>query len=407
MKRLLVWSLLVAWWCGSVAGCKSLVLVAGGQDQNGNILASAEIFDPETFTFSTTGNMSQPRLSATATLFLNDTVLVAGGTSGLDTDTSSADLFDPFSGTFSPTGSMNAQRSAYTATLFQSGALTGEVLMVGGGPFPPVPTAELYNPATGSFTLTGNPVHPRCCHTATLLPSGSVLIAGGIDGSGTVLNIAELYNPVTGTFSATGSMTAARKGHTATLLTTGPLAGQVLIVGGAAPETFAPLASAELYDPITGVFTSTGSLSVARQLHTATLLNDGRALVAGGYSFNSEEMLGYTTDTTEIYDPMTATFTMGPTMTTPRYLHTATLLTRGSLAGWVLMAGGDNSFAFSDEILASAELYNPASNVFTATGPMNQARFLHVASEILEVNAPPTPTTTPARTPLPTPMPGM
>src|SRR5438045_4226275 len=130
----------------------------------------------------------------------------------------------------------------------------------------------------GTFVPTGSMNTGRQEPSATLLSNGMVLIAGGISTTNGRLASAELYNPTTGTFTPTGSMSDTRWGHTATLLNN----GMVLIVGGQGTAgNVAFLGTAELYDPTTGTFTSTGSLNTGRHSHTATLLNSGTVLVAG------------------------------------------------------------------------------------------------------------------------------
>ena len=168
------------------------------------------------------------------------------------------------------TGSLNIARIYHTATLLPS----GEVLVAGGDAG--YATAELYDRATGIWTFTGSLNTYRENNTATLLSDGRVLVAGSdyYQGSPT----AELYDRATGTWTYTGSLNTARRYHTATLLPN----GEVLVAGGDNSDYPYFLASAELYDPATGTWTFTGSLDTARSFHTATLLSDGRVLVAGG-----------------------------------------------------------------------------------------------------------------------------
>jgi len=242
---------------------------------------------------------------------------------------------------FTPTtGSMTVARDGHTATLLQS----GQVLIAGGSTASAgLQSAELYNPANQTFAATGSMTIARSGHTATLLADaalpdyGDVLIAGG--GSQT----AELYDPTAGTFTATGSMVAPHTGLTATLLQN----GQVLIAGG-------QTAAAELFNPTTGTFTATGSLTVERTEHTATLLVTGQVLIAGGAN------AGGPTATTELYDPVSGTFTATGSMSEARSGHTATLLADASTPnyGTVIIAGPD----------ATAEAFDPATGTFSLVG---------------------------------------
>jgi hypothetical protein len=258
-------------------------------------------------------------------------------------------------GTFSATGSMNAVRAIPTVTLLQN----GQVLVAGGcssdpsiGPCNPVASAELYNPNTGLFTVTGSMSAPRFVHTATLLPNGQVLITGGQSTSGVTLAIAELYNPSTGVFTLTGLMNAARQNQTATLLQN----GQVLVAGG--NNNSSPLASAELYNPSTGVFTLTGSMGTARYVPMAALLPNGQVLITGGITNPNPTYV----PSAELYNPTTGTFSYTGSMSTARGYFTATALQNGQ----VLAAGGYNGSA----LVTSAEIYDPTLGSFSLTGSM-------------------------------------
>ena len=197
---------------------------------------------------------------------------------------------------------------------------------------------------------------PRALHAAVALHDGRILMSGGTVNAnvGGVLETAEIYDPMAGTFTPTGSMTAARQGHTATVLPH----GEVLITGGQKNIGFrAALASAEIYDPNSGTFRATGSMSTPREGHTATLLRDGRVLIAGGSSNGIT-----TTSTAEVYNPRTRSFTTISPMNVPREAHTATLLKNGK----VLIAGGGRGGMPGGYIVyANGEIFDPTSNTFS------------------------------------------
>ena len=226
--------------------------------------------------------------------------------------------------------------------------------------------AELYQMGSHTFVATGSMADARYEHTATLLRDGRVLVVGGADMMDGIDNLAtaELYDPLTGKFTRTGSMAQGRAAHTATLLAD----GRVLIAGGYGGGTL-PLTSAEIYDPATGKFTTTGSMTVARLNHTATMLVGGSVLITGGADSNSNVL-----SSAEIYDPASGTFHATGSMTTPREWHTATTLGDDR----VLIVGG-----FGGGNLASAEIYDPATGKFTATGSMKTARKGHTATLLI------------------------
>jgi LysM domain/Kelch motif len=337
------------------------VLVVGGNDvvaaTNLAAVPSAELYDPATGKFTLTGSPHVAGVPMVSALLKSGRVLVIGCDASGVCASSLADIYDPSTGLFSAvptTGSC----TFCTATLLND----GRVLVARGDTLSPSPIPSLlFDPATDTFATTGSMTTDRVGQTATLLSDGRVLIAGGfdtLDNSLVALASAELYDPKTGTFSPTGPMTTARDGQTATLLAD----GRVLIAGGTSAANVGTgkeiLASAELYDPRTGAFSPTGSMTTARIGHTANLLSDGRVLIAGGG--NNTDITSLSLASAELYDPRTGTFSPAGSMTTARFSQTATLLSDGR----VLIAGGrDSSF----NPLSSTELFDPSAPTPTAT----------------------------------------
>ena len=305
------------------------ILIAGGLNGSSR-LASAELFDAVTRTFSDVGSMSIDREYHTATLLLDGRVLIVGGRVQTGAIVGTAELYDPVTDMFTQVEGMRNQRFLHTATLLPSGEvlITGGIVPQPGGISVSSPATEVYNPATGTFSGSGVMLSGRSNHTATLLPNGKVLVLGG-RGNGYQKD-AELYDPVTRTFTATGSMAVARENHTATLLPD----GNVLVAGGEGVGAIL-LSSAELYDTSSGTFASAGQLSAPRYDAPAVLLGNGKVLIAGGINLAS----------TDVYDPASGTFSPGASMTVPRQDATASLFADGM----VLLAGGFGR--------ASAELY--------------------------------------------------
>jgi len=318
------------------------VLVAGGFIQGTGPLATAELYDPATGTFTATGSMGTARSGHTATLLKDGTVLVAGGTDS-NVEFATAELFDPTTGKFASTaGSMGTARAGQTATLLND----NKVLVLGGqdtnGNY--LSTAEIYDPGTGGFSPTGSLLTARVAYTATLLGDGKVLVAGGFATDASPLATTELYDPTPATFSASGSMAGARAQHTATLLNT----GKVLYAGGT-DASGKPVAIAELFDPVAGTFASTGSMVTARTQHTATLLKDGTVLLTGGESLTGNSLIDLSA--AELFDPNIGSFAATGSMGIARTYHVATSLNDGR----VLVTGGYNLEQLT--YLATAELY--------------------------------------------------
>ena len=268
-------------------------------------------------------------------------------------------LYDPHTATWSHTRPMPVDLGPLgSRTLLAD----GRVLAAGGfGPEGLIAwEAALFDPKTGSWTATGDMTYERGNQSATRLLDGRVLVAGGlgwnppasyVDVDYVELASAELYDLKTGTSTATGSMATARVGPTATLLAD----GRVLVVGGEGATGY--LASAELYDPATGRWMSAGTMSTVRHLYTATRLLDGRVLVVGGLAPQTPPVRATILASAELYDPATATWSATASMATPRYQHAAALLVDGR----VLVLGGLYFGGLYDGPLATAELYDPGS----------------------------------------------
>ena len=328
------------------------VLVVGGFGNDGEAVASAELYDPATGQWRSTGSLAFQRTRHTATLLPSGKVLVSGGV-GVDTPPW-AELYDPETETWSLTGGMVTPRFGHTATLL----MTGQVLVVGGyDGRSSLAAAELYNPVTEQWTSTAPLAAARNVHTATLLSDGKVLVVGGADKLGAVSS-AELYDPTVGSWTTTGSLSQARYGHTATLLEN----GKVLVTTGTTRSDGSDeVRTAELFNPASHTWSFANSLARSRTSATATLLRSGKVLVGGGIGARSAE----------IYDPDAGTWLSAGSMSAARLVHTATLLPSGD----VLVAGGSDF-----EAIASAEIFQVSDETWAVTNAMIGARSEHSAT---------------------------
>jgi N-acetylneuraminic acid mutarotase len=314
-------------------------------------------------------NIGTGRTSHTAILLANGKLLVAGGfdsaASSGEVFLNSAELYDSATKSWSPTGSLATRRYYHTATLLRS----GKVLVVGGYNNPiPLSSAELYDPETHSWSSAGDMGIARLHHTATLLRDGKVLVVGGTDVA-TVTASAQIYNPATNKWSAVATLGTARAHHSATLLPN----GKVLVAGGSIGTP--SLMSAELYDPKFDAWSTTGNLATARADHSANLLPNGKVLVAGGFkevtgTFNAQEAVA----SAELYDPQVGVWSSAGQLSAARNGHASitTLLPTSR----VMVAGGGNPNAN----FATVELYDPASNTWLPTGSLAKPRRNHTAT---------------------------
>ncbi len=309
-----------------------------------------------------------PRTDHTATLLVDGRVFIAGGWGGIRGPLA-CEIFDSTNGTYQPSATLDEGRSRHTATLLPSGRvmICGGTRSTQGNYFNSI---LAFDPVSGSISPAGTLLSARSLHSATLLPDGNVLIAGGIDHTDTQYSaLPERFDPVTGVCTATGPMNQPRALHTATLLPS----GKVIILGGSG---VAMSGAIEQFDPVTGQFTTIGSLIKHRMLHTATLLPNGKIFIAGGWDDHTLPIQDL-----ESFDPATGISTVCGTLTTARTRvgHTATLLDDGR----VLLAGGPGYVHLGPSgYTANGEIFDPLTNQIKATGPMIQLTSYHTAIKL-------------------------
>ena len=338
------------------------VLVAGGWVARGGSfdkLASAEVFDASTGSWTTVGSMASPRDSFTATRLADGRVLILGGWAdgGLGPD-ATAEVFDPLTGMFAAVNGMSIARGGHTATLLPDGRL----LIVGGSPFDTEARPELYDPATGSSSLLPVLTTPRSGHSATLLPDGHVLIAGGTNLFGNPLST-ELFDPASATFQVAASAAGAH-GAIAVRLAD----GRVLLADGS-PEIFDPRGTTAVQSAPPrrdGVFAPAGPMDVDRYGHLATRLPDGRVMVSGGNATGSGNNVTYAT-AIEVFDPAAATFSWGGTLPTPNED-----VDPSAIEGQAAVAADDRQVLFFGDTHISWDLHvwDAVTGLITDRGPL-------------------------------------
>src|SRR5436309_10583160 len=264
-------------------------------------------------------------------------------------------------GTWVAAGNMSAARSGACTVALNDGRL---LISGGADANGPTATADLFS-TTGSWSAAASMNSPRSHQSCAVLQDGRVLVAGGTTSGGGITNSAEIYDPSADSWSPAGLMPAglmndARSGATASVLQD----GRVLIAGG--QNSGGASNTLEIFDPNSGNFSNAGTMSSPRQDHAAAVLSDGRVLIVGGSSDGTNAL-----NTTDIYDPQAGSVSPGPVMSTARAKHTATTL----LDGTVVVIGGSNGTAD----LASAEFFDPAANNFNAAGSLATARSKHSA----------------------------
>ena len=273
-----------------------------------------------------------------------------------------SEIYDPATGQWTPSGDMGQEREFFT--LISLG--DGSILSAGGTDvqLEPPKTTEVRDPGTGEWSASGKMSTGRERGAAVLLSDGRVLYTGGKNKNLREQDSTEIFDPASGEWTEAAPMGQARSIHTATLLQD----GRVLAVGGGKPE--GPyFATAEVYDPSADTWTQVGAMRLPRILHTATLLADGRVLVVGGKGEPVPNVDSQLRQTAELFDPETGEWSPAGEMAEGRAEHTATVLADGR----VLVIGSLGN-------KATAEIYDPDTDAWYDAGAMEETRYRHTAT---------------------------
>ncbi|MFA5031396.1 MAG: kelch repeat-containing protein [bacterium] len=352
------WSITDSMKIGKCAGGFAL-LPSGDVLATGEGTLVSELYSPATETWYSTDTTLIARGHGTLAILPTGKVLAIGSSAGGAPFTKQVEIYDPSNGLWQNKNSFNTAREAQTVTILpiiHTSNCSTNVLIAGGQNVGgALSLCELYNYCKDTVSNTASLNDARSNHTAVLLTSGNVLVAGGKNVS--AISSAELYDVSTETWANTGSMATARFNHSATFLSD----GRVLVAGG---ENSSVLNSCEVYN--SGVWNSAGNMNVPRTKHTSVLLLDGTVLVIGGQTTG-----GNSSATCELWDG--TNWTNKASLNTARYFHTATLLQSGQ----VLVIGGTTD---GTSPLSTCEIYDPVANTWTLEGALNNARFLHNAT---------------------------
>lgn len=336
-----------------------VLVIGGSRADHAESKASSETYDPTSGLWSLSGTMSTPRNNTTANVMPDGRVLVAGGGNGAPVF-ASTEIWNPATGAFTAGSPMSVPREYHSSVRLAD----GRILVAGGtsvsdGAFA-LASAEIYNPATGTWATTGSMATSRNVFAAVLMADGRVLIAGGSKGGegayATTANC-EIYNPATGIFTPAAPMTQTRNYPGATLLAD----GRVLVAGGSSIASYVATSrhDAEIYDPSANTWTPVvGNLTAGGPRMSLTRLSDGRVLAAGGYDYSTSAV----ERDADIFDPLTSTFSPLTPMAVARYEHSATLLGDGS----VLMAGGAFQLSVAPFGTSTAERFVPVQDAACA-----------------------------------------